>query len=212
MPEPKKCVPAAAAGLVLTLMLGACGSAAEEEPQAPDAAGAQDEPADVMEEPAEAEIELRDPMEMAPDDLCTVLPEEVLEELLGAEDMRDDSPSTTGRPDPGTLESDQRLRMNCMLLSLSGFTLRYDMEIHEGPYTDSAAPDLTAEEADPDLGVGDLAVAGSENDAGSAQVTAVEGQVFVDVHYSRMGSGDADAMLDGALLAAEELLAAVNGS
>jgi hypothetical protein len=212
VPEPKKCVPAAAAGLVLTLLLGACGSAAEEEPQAPDAAGAQDGPADVREEPAEAEAELRDPMEMAPDDLCAVLPEEVLEELLGAEDVRDGAAGTTGLPDPGTLDSDQRLRMSCMLTSASGFVLRYDMEIHEGPYADSAGPDVTAEEADPDLGVGDLAVAGSGNDAGSAQVTAVEGQVFVDVHYSRMGSGDADATLDGALLAAEELLAAVNGS
>lgn len=209
MPDPKKCAATAAAGLTLALLLGAC-AGAEEEPTPPDAAdtagGAPDDPAEAGEQP---EAELGDPMEMAPDDLCAVLSDATLDELLGAQDTRTDAAGTTGVPDPDAAGPGQPLRTSCLLSSAAGFSLQYEMEIHDGLYVDGDSPDHTEEDADPDVDLGDFAVVGPDNGTGGADVTAIEGQVLVHVRYTRMGSGDEDALFDGAVLTAEEVLAAV---
>lgn len=203
-PHLTKSAAALAAGLVL--LLTACGGGEPgQDAEVPDAAAA-----DTEEAPAQAPretAELRDPVEMAPDDLCTVLSAQTLDELLGEEDLRSDPQTTTGTPDPQDLEELDRLRMACLLVSAGGSTLQFDMEIHEGPYVGSTLPDVTEEEADPGVDLGDFAV--TSTGGGGAEVTVVEGQVLVHVDYSRMGGGDEDEMLDGALLAAGELLASV---
>ncbi|NYH52432.1 hypothetical protein HNR06_002021 [Nocardiopsis arvandica] len=205
-PAPRTPKSAAALAAGLLLLLTACGGGEPEQAaEAPDAAAA-----DTEEAPAQAPretAELRDPVEMAPDNLCTVLSGRTLDGLLGAEDLRSDPQATTGTPDPQDLEEFDRLRMSCLLVSAGGAMLRFDMEVHEGPYVGSTLPVVTEEEADPGVGLGDFAVTGTGGDG--AEVTVVEGQVLVYVDYSRMGGGDEDEMLDGALLAAEELLASV---
>lgn len=200
-----------ATALVLALLLTACGGAEPEPEQAADApdaaaADAQDSP---PEGTPEAAVELVDPMELAPDDLCAVPSGETLDELLGGEDMRSDAQQTTGRPDPADLEELDRLRMSCLLVTAGGFTLQYDMEVHEGPYVDSTLASVTEEEADPGIGLGDFAVTGSGSGDDGADVTVVEGQVMVYVSYKQVGGAAQDDMLDGALTVAEELLASV---
>lgn len=196
-----------ATALVLALLLTACGGAEPEQAaDAPDAAAA-DAQASPPEGTPEEAVELVDPMELAPDDLCAVPSDETLDELLGGEDMRSDAQQTTGRPDPADLEDLDRLRMSCLLVTAGGLTLQYDMEVHEGPYVDSTLAGVTEEEADPGIDLGDFAVTGSGDDG--ADVTVVEGQVMVHVGYKQVGGGAREELLDGALTVAEELLASV---
>ncbi|WP_370011142.1 hypothetical protein UIS43_19270 [Nocardiopsis sp. LDBS0036] len=198
-----------ATALVLALLLTACGGAEPEQAaDAPDAAAADAQDSPTEGTPEEA-VELVDPMELAPDDLCAVPSDETLDELLGGEDMRSDAQQTTGRPDPADLEDLDRLRMSCLLVTAGGLTLQYDMEVHEGPYADSTLASVTEEEADPGIDLGDFAVTGSGSGDDGADVTVVEGQVMVHVSYKQVGGGAQEELLDGALTVAEELLASV---
>lgn len=192
--------------LGLALLLTACGGGEEAPDREADASGAE------AGEASEQSVELADPMEIAPGDLCTVPSQETLEEILGDEDVRSDPQATTGRPDPRDLEERDRLRMTCMLVAAAGATLQYDMEIHEGPYVDTTLPDVTEDEADPEIDLGDFAVAGSGLGGDGADVTVVEGQVMVYVSHTVTGGAEQEEMLDGALLVAEELLASVGSS
>ena len=195
-------------GLVLALLLSACGGAEEAEREP--ASAAADADADAGEETAEPQeaVDVVDPMELAPDDLCQVLSEETLDELLGEEDMRSDAQSTTGIPDPEDLAELDRLRMSCLLVSASSHTLTFDMEIYEEPYVDTDYPELTEADADPDIDLGDFAVTDDGLGGDGAGVTVVQGQVYVHASYTAMG-GDQEDMMPGALKMVEELLAAV---
>ncbi len=145
-------------------------------------------------------------MEIAPDDLCTVLSEETLDELLGEEDLRSDPQTTTGIPDPDDLEELDRLRMSCMLVSAAGRTIHFSMEVHEGPYVDSTLASYSEEDADPEVDLGDFAVTGDGMGGNGAGVDVVDGQVFVEVSYGGMGDPDRDEMMGGALKVAEEIM------
>ncbi|WP_116246343.1 hypothetical protein [Nocardiopsis sp. FIRDI 009] len=210
MPEPTRHAAALAGGAALAFLLSACGGGFEETEREPDTAA--DANAEDTEETAAAEeaVELVDPMELAPDDLCTVLSEETLTELLGEEDMRGEPQTTTGVPEPEELEERGRLEMSCMLISLTSYTLYLDMKVYEGRYVDSDYPDVTEEDADPDVDLGDFTVIGPGIGDG-VSVTVVEGQVLVEVDYTRnMGEqAPEEELREGALLAAEEILAAV---
>lgn len=191
-------------GLALALLLSACGGAEEAERE-PDSAAAD---ADAAEETTTPQ-ETVDPMDLAPDDLCQVLSDETLDELLGEEDLRSDPQSTTGVPDPEDLAKLDRLRMSCLLVSANSHTLSFDMEIYEEPYVDTDYPDLTEADADPDIDLGDFAVTDDGLGDKGAGVTVVEGQVYVHASYTAMG-GDKEEMMPGALLMVEELLAAAS--
>ncbi|MFE3459482.1 hypothetical protein ACFXKD_18215 [Nocardiopsis aegyptia] len=205
MPESTNRALSVSGGLVLALLLSACGGAEEAERE-PEPAAADADAGEETAQPREA-VDLVDPMELAPDDLCQVLSEETLDELLGDEDLRSDPQSTTGVPDPEDLQELGRLRMSCLLVSASSHTLSFDMEIYEEAYADTDYPELTEADADPDIDLGDFAVTDDGLGGDGAGVTVVQGQVYVHASYTAMG-GDQEEMMDGALLMAEELLAA----
>ncbi|MFB8763752.1 hypothetical protein [Nocardiopsis alba] len=203
MPRPVHTTVTLAGGLLLALTLSACGGTSEPADQESAAAEA---PETQEREDDRPEVESVDPMEIAPDDLCTVLSEETLDELLGEEDLRSAPQTTTGIPDPDDLEELDRLRMSCMLVSAAGRTIHFSMEIHEGPYVDSTLASYSEEDADPDVDLGDFAVTGDGMGGSGAGVDVVDGQVFVEVSYGGMGDPDRDEMMGGALKVAEEIV------
>ncbi|MEU2939536.1 hypothetical protein ACFYOC_04865 [Nocardiopsis alba] len=204
MPQPIHTTVTLAGGLVLALTLSACGGTSEPADQESAAAEA---PETQEREDDRPEVELVDPMEIAPDDLCTVLSEETLDELLGEEDLRSDPGDTSGgRPDPGDLEELDSLQMRCMLVSAAGLTLHFSMEVHEGLYVDSTFASYSEEDADPEVDLGDFAVTGDGMGGNGAGVDVVDGQVFVEVAYGGMGDPDRDEMMGGALKVAEEIM------
>lgn len=201
---------ALSSGLALALTLSGCGG--DPEPTEPDAAAA-DAP-ETGREPEEgendqSERDLVDPLTIAPENLCTVLSEETLDDLLGEEDTRSDTHGTTGIPDPDDLDDLDRLRMSCMLVSAAGGTIHFSMEVHEGPYVESTLASYSEEDADPDVDLGEFAVTG-EGVGDGAGVTVVDGQVLVEVTYDRMGEADQDELSEGALRVAEEIMASMD--
>ncbi len=203
MPQPIHTTVTLAGGLLLALALSACGGTSEPADQESAAAEA---PETQEREDDRPEAELVDPMEIAPDDLCTVLSEETLDELLGEEDLRSDPQTTTGIPDPDDLEELDRLRMSCMLVSAAGRTIHFSMEVPEGLYVDSTLASYSEEDADPEVDLGEFAVTGDGMGGSGAGVDVVDGQVFVEVSYGGMGDPDRDEMMGGALKVAEEIM------
>ena len=201
-------------GLALVLTLSGCGG--DPETTEPDAAAA-DAPETERGPDAEAEAgegerperDLADPLTIAPENLCTVLSEETLNDLLGEEDTRSDPQGSTGVPDPDDLDELDRLRMSCMLVSAAGGTIHFSMEVHEGLYVDSTLASYGEEDADPDVDLGEFAVTG-EGIGDGAGVTVVDGQVLVEVTYDRMGEADQDELSEGALRVAEEIMASMD--
>ncbi|QUX28959.1 hypothetical protein KGD83_27870 [Nocardiopsis akebiae] len=210
-----------ATALVLALMLTACGGAEPE--QAADASdtAAADAQASPSEGTPEAAVELVDPMELAPDDLCRVLSEETLTELLGPPDDRAGSQeSDAAVPDPEDVENLGGLSMTCITVATSvgppprSHSLTYRLEINEGPYQeDTSAP--AEEDADPSIEIGDYAVVEVDPEGTDVDLQVVQGQVGVSVDYSAtevvdyegVPYADEEEMVARALTAAEEILA-----
>lgn len=208
MPELTKTTLPLAVSLALALLLSACGGG-DEEPEG--TAEANVPAADAPEEgraETEPEIDLVDPMELAPDNLCTVLSDETLDELLGEDSLRHEDTTTNGVPEESDLEELDRLRMVCMHISAVGFNVTLTMEVTEGSYADSRHADISESDADPDTDLGDFAVVDVDED-GAVQVDVVEGQTFLRVKYSHIQGAEGDVLQEGALLAAEEILEAV---
>ncbi len=212
-----------AAALVLALMLTACGGAEPEQaadaPDTPEAADAQASPPEGTPEEA---VELVDPMELAPDDLCQVLSEETLTELLGPPDDRAGSQeSDAAVPDPEDVENLGGLSMTCITVATSvgppprSHSLTYRLEINEGLYKeDTSAP--AEEDADPSVEIGDYAVVEVDPEGTDVDLQVVQGQVGVSVDYSAtevvdyegVPYVDEEEMVARALMAADEILAA----
>lgn len=208
MPELTKRTPLLAGSLALALLLSACGGGDEESEGTAEAnVPAADAPGEEHVE-AEPEIDPVDPMELAPDNLCTVLSPETLDELLGEDSLRHEDTTTNGIPEESDLEELDRLRMVCMHISALGFNVTLSMEVTEGPYADSRHGDVSESDADPGTDLGDFAVVDVDED-GAVQVDVVEGQVFLRVKYSNIQGAEGDVLREGALLAAEEILEAV---
>lgn len=219
-PHPTK----TATALVLALLLTACGGGESE--QAADAsdasdaaaAGAEGSPDEVTPEEA---VELVDPMELAPDDLCQVLSEETRTELLGPPDDRaGNQESDAGVPDPEDVENLGGLSMTCITVATSigppprSHGLTYRLEISEGLYREeTSAP--AEEDADPSLGIGDYAVVEVDPEGTDVDLQVVQGQVGVSIDYSAtevvdyegVSYVDEEEMVARALRAAEEILA-----
>lgn len=208
--------------LVLALLLTACGGGEPEQAaDAPDAAAAdaQDSP---PEGTPEAAVELVDPMDLAPDDLCQVLSEETSTELLGPpEDRAGNQESDAGVPDPEDVESFGGLSMTCITVATSigppprSHSITYRLEINEGLYReDTSAP--AEEDADPSVEIGDYAVVEVDPEGTDVDLQVVQGQVGVSIDYSAtevvdyegVPYVDEEEMVARALRAAEEILAA----
>ncbi|WP_017569566.1 hypothetical protein [Nocardiopsis halotolerans] len=203
--------------LGLALLLTACGGGEPEQTaEAPDAGAA-----DAGQENPEETAELVDPMELAPDDLCQVLSEETLTELLGpAEDRAGDQEGTGGVPEPGDVERLGGISLSCITVSVSldpprSHSLTYRLEIKEGPYEDEAvAP--AEEDADPSVGLGDYAVVEAASEGTDVTLDVVDGQMGVSVDYTAAEVVDyehvsyleEDEMVARAARVAEEVLAA----
>lgn len=201
---------ALSSGLALALMLSGCGG--DPETTEPDAAAADAPETETEPEQGEddqPERDLVDPLTIAPENLCTVLSEETLDDLLGEEDMRSGTEGTTGIPDPDDMDELDRLRMSCMLVSAAGGRIHFSMEVHEGLYVDSTLASYSEADADPDVDLGEFAVTG-EGIGDGAGVTVVDGQVLVEVTYDRMGEADQDELSEGALRVAEEIMASMD--
>lgn len=223
-----KPLPTVAGGLALALLLTACGGGDEPE-QDPDTEAAE---ANGDQEEPEQQIELVDPMQLAPDNLCDVLSDDTLSDLI-AEDgsYGGNQDGASGRPDENTLETSGELRMRCITVSneikpTRSHSLTYSLEISEEPYMDDEhLPPLEKGEDDPSLDLGDQAVSEISEDGSTAEITAVDGQVLVEVEYDTTeivgdGEGDytgeayleEDELLDLTTGVAEEILAAVDSN
>ncbi|WP_017601276.1 hypothetical protein [Nocardiopsis lucentensis] len=228
MPEPINRAATLAGGAALAFLLSACGGGdtgrAEREPDtvAGGAEGAEETAA------AEEAVELVDPMELAPDHLCEVLSQDTLDEFVGP-GRAGNQEGEGGVPDPDSLENTGQLTMTCITTDVDidagaprSHSLTYRLEISEELQMDDYVLPIEESEADPSLGVGELAAIEFQREGTSAELTVVDGQVLVKVTYDADevvddGAGDyvgvayldEEEMTRRAVTVAEEILAAV---
>lgn len=181
-----------AAGLALAVLITGCSGAgtepAVEEEQAGSGASS-DAPNGVdQEEQASADQEEIDPMSLAPSDLCEMLPEETLTEVLAPAEDRRTSGGDLGVPDEDGLAELGSISMACMWVSMDvdaqeGNTLWLDLDISTVPRKDDHLAGMTEDEADPAIGVGDMAKSEYQPNEGIARLTVLEGHYEVRVGY-----------------------------
>lgn len=222
-----KPLPTVVGGLVLALLLTACGGDDDAE-QEPDTEAAEaDGDADGGQE---QDVELVDPMQLAPDNLCEVLSDDLYDDLLDDDGSRDYDESGNGVPDPDTLENLGKLMQRCMSVAVEtdpgrSYTASYQLEISEGLHADDPMPPLEEDDADPSLDLGEYALAEVDEDGSTADLTVIDGQVHVKVKYKTDevvddGAGDytgeayleEDELVDRAVRVAEEILSEVDSN
>lgn len=197
--DPLPTLPTVAGGLALALMLSACGGGDDAE-QEPNSAAAEAD--GEQEEQEEQDVELVDPMQLAPDNLCEVLSDDTLADLVADDgSYAGNQDGASGRPDENTLETSGELRMSCITVSTEidparSHSLTYSLDISEEPHMDDEhMPPLEEGEDDPSLDLGDQAVSEISEDGSTADITAVDGQVLVEVQYDTtevVGDGEGD--------------------
>src|SRR5699024_1220923 len=124
-----KPLPTVAGGLALALLLTACGG--EDEPEQDQETAA----AEVDGEQEEEQVELVDPMQLFPDDLCDVLSDDLHDDLLDEDGSRSYDQTDNGVPDPETLERGH-LRGSCLSVATDldpgqSYSIAYTLEINE---------------------------------------------------------------------------------
>lgn len=210
---------ALAGGLTLAFLLSACGGGEQGAGESPGtdadaAAGSQETP--------EEAVELVDPMELAPDDLCQVLSEETLTELVGPIGDRSGSQeSDAGIPGPEDVAKFGKVSLSCITVAVStgpprSHGLTYRLEISEELQKDGNPPLAEEEDADPSIELGDYAVAEVDPKGTDVDLVVIDGQVAVKIAYSATEVVDYEGvpyldegeMVARALKAAAELLAA----
>lgn len=224
--DPLPALPTVAGGLALALLLSACGGGDEAE-QEPDTAAAE---ADGEEEEQEQDVELVDPVQLAPDNLCDVLSDDLYDDLLDDDGSRDYDESGNGEYDTDTLESLGKLRQSCMSVAVDidstrSYTASYQMEISEGLHADEPMPPLEESDGDPSLDLGEYALAEVDEEGSTVDLTVIDGQVHIKIKYKTDevvddGAGDytgvayldEDEMVDRAVRMAEEILAEVDSN
>lgn len=223
MDRATKLMPAVAGGLALTLLLTACGDGDEPE-QEPDTSAAE---ADADQE---EQVELVDPMQLFPDDLCDVLSDDLYDDLLDEDGSRSYDQTDNGVPDPETLERGH-LRGTCLSVATDldpgqSYSVTYTLEINEDLHTnDPGVLPVEEDEADPSLDLGERAMAEFEDDGTGVDLNVLDGQVHVQVKYRVLGAeadGDGDyapagvleedELTDLAVRVAEEILAEVDSN
>lgn len=225
--DPLPTFSAVACGLALALLLSACGG--DDAEQEPDTAAAE---ADSSQEEQQVQVELINPMQLAPDNLCEVLSDETLSDLIAEDGSHaGNQDGDSGRPDESTLDNSGELRMNCITVSneidpARSHSLTYSLQISEAPYMeDEHSTPLEEGEDDPSLDLGEQAVSEISDDGSTAEITAVDGQVLVEVEYDTTeivddGEGDytgeayleEDELLELTVRVAEEIFAEVDSN
>lgn len=226
MPPAIKSLPTVAGGLALALLLTACGGDdAEQEPDT-EAAEVDGE----QEEPEEEQVELVDPMQLFPDDLCDVLSDDLYDDLLDEDGSRSYDQTDNGVPDPETLERGH-LRGSCLSVATDldpgqSYSVTYTLEISEDLHTnDPGVVPVEEDEADPSLDLGERAMAEFEDDGTAVDLNVLDGQVHVQVKYRVLGAEDdgagdyttasvleEDELLDLAARVSEEILDEVDSN
>lgn len=224
--DPLPTLPTVAGGLALALLLSACGGGDDAE-QEPDTAAAE---ADGEQEEQEQDVELVDPVQLAPDNLCEVLSDDLYDDLLDDAGSRSYDESGNGEYDPDTLENLGKLRQSCMSVAVDidssrSYTASYQMEISEELHAEEPMPPLEEDDADPSLDLGEYALAEVDEDGTTVDLTVIDGQVHVKIKYKTDevvddGAGDytgeayleEDEMVDRAVRMAEEILAEVDSN
>ncbi|GAA1992131.1 hypothetical protein GCM10009799_17540 [Nocardiopsis rhodophaea] len=206
--------------LAASLMLAGCGSPDEPADQQAQAADSGDDNATTeQKESAAPDIDVKDPMDLAPEDACTSVSGKTLVELLG-EDLKK-SGADLGKPDAGDLDKLDHLSMSCMWVGVNmdpgeAFSFSYDLDIYPKPAITEWSLEDYKEKADPDVELGDYAFFETNEDGKRIRLRLIDGQAHLDLTYdARTGTDMRDAVVSEkemrkrALTAAEEVLDSV---
>ncbi|MBE3002041.1 hypothetical protein IDM40_25570 [Nocardiopsis sp. HNM0947] len=189
---PLPALPTVAGGLALALMLSACGGGDDAE-QEPDTAAAEADGEQDGQDGQEQDVELVDPMQLFPEDLCDVLSDELYDDLLDEDGSRSLDQTDNGVPDEETLERGH-LRGTCLSVATDmdpaqSYSVTYSLEIDEDlQVNDPGVLPVEEDEADPSIDLGERASAEFEDDGTGVDLNVLDGQSHVQVKYRIIGA------------------------